>query len=162
MRSPTIASDIEAPSRTAGLYGARDVSRIFGTGAKAPVPWRQPIQNKRRQMYSPDIVHHALSQPISPEHGLVPIDPRHLQATQPHLVRAAVQHYMGDQFRTTGQTFADQHNVGNRYPFVYSRTREGGETDHILLAGHHRAAAALLKGEPLMARHVEGGWGPDR
>ena len=69
---------------------------------------------------------------------------------------------MGDQFREHGQTFADQHNIGNRYPFVYSRTREGGEVDHLLLAGHHRAASALLKGEPLMARHVEGGWGPDR
>ena len=85
MRSPVIAADQEAPARTAALYGVRDLGRIFGGGAKAPVPWRQAIQNKHRKMYSPDIVHHALSQPISPEHGLVPVDPRHLQATQPHL-----------------------------------------------------------------------------
>ena len=153
----------EISPRVADLHGSRDLSKIFGEGPKAPVPWKQVVMNKFRATYDPTLVKNELMRPITDEHGLTPVDPRHLQATQPHLVRAAVEHYMGDQFRTTGQTFADQHNVGNAYPFVYSRHREGQEhPDEVLLAGHHRAAAALLKGEPLMARRVQGGWGPDR
>ena len=153
----------EIPPRVAALYGSGDPGQIFGGQAKAPVPWKQPIMRRDRQTYNPEVVRNELLQPVSREHGLVPVDPRHLQATQPHLVRAAVEHYMSDQFKQTGQRFADQHNVGNHHPFVYSRQRDNAdEPDEILLAGHHRAAAALLKGEPLMARRVQGGWGPDR
>jgi hypothetical protein len=37
--------------------------------------------------------------------------------------------------------------------------REDDDQD-LLLSGHHRAGAALLRGEPLKARLFQGGWGP--
>lgn len=76
--------------------------------------------------------------------------------------RSGVSYYLGNHLRRTGRTFADQDNAGNQYPFVYSRTCPTGRLDEILLAGHHQAAAALLKDEPLRARRVEGGFGPNR
>jgi len=153
----------EVSPRIAQLHGSNDVDAMFGDLPKASTPWPRAQQQKNRQTYDPKIVYNELVKPVDSDRGLVPVDPRHLQATQPHLVRAAVRHYMSDQFRTTGQTFADAHQVGNAHPFVYSRQRDDAENpDEIIWAGHHRAAAALLKGEPLMARRVEGGWGPER
>ena len=50
----------------------------------------------------------------------------------------------------TGRTAADPHSVGNKYPTVY--VRPSGQWD--ILSGHHRATAALLKGEALRARVI--------
>lgn len=75
------------------------------------------------------------------------LDPRSLRASQPGLTRAGVAYYLGDEYRRSGRTYADQFDAANKYPVVHARG-----SDLVLLTGHHRAAAALLLGEPLRAR----------
>jgi hypothetical protein len=137
------------------LWGSGNIEKMFPEGvAKVPSPFGVAAGRKGRTMYQRDVVLATLKR--KPE--LAPFDPRHLKGVQSSVTRQGVQYYMGDQWRQSGQTFADQTNEGNRYPFVYHRRTDGLE--HILLAGHHRAAAALLKGEMLEARHAEGTYGP--
>ena len=78
------------------------------------------------------------------------VDPRHLHSTQTNITLPGVNYYMGDEYRQTGRTFADMDKAGNRFPVVY--TREG---QNKLLSGHHRATAALLRGEQFRAIHIE-------
>lgn len=124
-------------------------------GDTVSTPWG-PAGWLRRELQQPELgerqqmVRKVLSTP--PE--LHDVDPRNLRATQPSVTRAGVSHYLSSQqWEHTGQTFADQGNVGNRYPVVYRRARDGQD---ILLSGHHRAAAALMRGTPLRTRIVEG------
>ena len=83
----------------------------------------------------------------------VEVDPRGLCATQGGLDRDGVVHYLGTVFREQGTTYADHNDPGNADPVVLVRERDGA---HLLLAGHHRATAALLRGVPLLARLVGG------
>lgn len=69
-------------------------------------------------------------------------------ASQPWVLRHHVEYYLSSVWETTGRTSADMHQVGNRYPLVYLDAA-GGRT---ILAGHHRSAAALLEGRPVLAR----------
>jgi hypothetical protein len=78
------------------------------------------------------------------------LDPRDLHATQGTVTRPGVNYYMGNEYQETGRTYADMHQAGNRYPVVYTR---GGQNK--LLSGHHRATAALLRGEQFRAIHIE-------
>jgi len=68
-------------------------------------------------------------------------------------VLVGVVHYLGTVFREQGTTYADHNDPGNADPVVLVRERDGA---HLLLAGHHRATAALLRGVPLLARLVGG------
>lgn len=79
----------------------------------------------------------------------VDLDPRELQASQSTLTRAGVAYYLTGEYRRSGQTYAGQNNVGNKYPIV--RERAGV---FALLGGHYRSAAALLNGERVLARVV--------
>lgn len=137
------------------LHGSNDVGAIFGEHHdKALVPWPRAGRRKDRADYDKDVVTRGLSQPAQVED----VDPRFLHVTQPHIVRAGVVHYMGDEYDRTGRTFADQGNVGNAFPVVYDRD----DGYRLLLSGHHRATAALLKGRGLAARRFSGPWGPER
>jgi hypothetical protein len=110
--------------------------------------------------YDQELVTKTLSAPPQ----LRSFDPRTLSATQPSVTRAGVAHYMqGGEYERSGQTFADQGQAGNQYPFIYSRKEcaDCPET-HMILAGHHRATSALLRGEQLHALHAEGGYGGPR
>lgn len=91
----------------------------------------------------------GLQQPVH----LQDVDPRNLMATQGSVTRAGVEHYLGQQFHQKQELFADQHNLGNQHPTVYQRERDNGQ---LLLSGHHRATAALLRGQPLAARVIHG------
>lgn len=142
-------------NRAKGLQGANDVRAIFGEhGLVAPAPWARGARRKDRMDYDRDVVTRALTGPPKTEE----IDPVNLHATQPKITRGGVQYYMGDQYDRTGRTFADMGNAGNRFPVVYER--EDGQ--NLLLSGHHRATAALLKGQPLRARRTSGPWGAPR
>jgi hypothetical protein len=136
------------------LHGAGDVNAAFGDRLKTSVPWPRASRRKDRMEYDQDVVRRGLSQPAQVED----VDPRYLHVTQPHIVRAGVAHYMGDEYDRTGRTFADQGNVGNAFPVVYDRD----DGYRLLLSGHHRATAALLKGRGLQARRFSGPWGPER
>lgn len=140
------------------LYGQNDVEAMFPEGALIrPVPWQGASRRKNQAPFDKDLVRHTLQTPIEGTRGLTDIDPRVLRASQPNVTRAGVAYYMSPQFEQTGRTFADQSHLGNQHPLVYSR--EGQE---VLLSGHHRAAAALLKGQPLRARRISGPWGEQR
>jgi ribosomal protein S18 acetylase RimI-like enzyme len=137
--------------RHARAWGSNDRDTLFPDGAvKTSAPW--PAMGRRKDVkdYDHDAVREMLKNP--PE--LTPVDPRTLHATQPSITRHGVGHYLSG----AEGTFADHGNPGNEHPVVYHR--EDGQS--LLLSGHHRAAAALLRGEPLMARQIHGPWGGPR
>lgn len=146
-------------------FGTNDVDRLIppdGPGL-APVPWEQMSRRRDRGDYDRDLVaEHLRKRPEQSD--FEELDPRDLRATQPSVTRAGVHHYLQNDYRTGNQpTFADQQSVGNRHPIVYRRADlHGGEPQHLLLSGHHRAAASLLQGRQFSARIIEGGWGPER
>jgi hypothetical protein len=137
------------------FYG-KGLSGLFPEGA-SPVrtaPWQGASRRKSNQDYDPDVARHLLHGPPT----LSEVDPRTLRATQPMIHRPGVEHYMGSEYGETGHTFADNDKIGNKFPLVYQR--EDGQ--NLILSGHHRAAAALAKGEPLRAIVGQGPWGPAR
>lgn len=137
------------------LHGSKDIERLFpGQIPKTLTPW--PGANKRT-LYTPRLTEGVHAE-LEREPRTVDIDPRILTAGQPHLVRAGVEHYMGDEFERTGRTFEPGHNVGNQFPFVVTKRSNSPnmpEYEHVLLSGHHRAAAALLRGRKLTTRWIE-------
>lgn len=145
----------ESFRRVHELHGAGDVDAAFGEHGRVVAPWPRASRRKDRAPYDQEVVRQGLSQPAQVED----IDPRFLHATQPHVTRQGVSYYMDDpRYEEQGRTFADPGNVGNAFPVVYDR--EDGY--RLLLSGHHRATAALLKGRGLKARRFEGPWGPER
>lgn len=84
------------------------------------------------------------------------VDPKFLHGIQQGVHARGVEYYLSDEYNRTGTTFEQlKGNVpteGNRYPTVYKR--EDGM--NVLLSGHHRAAAALAQGRPLIARTLRG------
>lgn len=155
--APTVGRVSRAEQFWGAASGGREdeaVDRMFPGAPTTTPPWPQAGRRKDVKDYDEGIVHAMLAKPPELSH----VDPRTLSATQPAITRAGVRYYLGRQFNDTGKTFADQGNVGNIHPVVYHR--EGGTS--MLLSGHHRAAAALLRGEPLVVREVRGPWGPPR
>lgn len=137
------------------LWGASLDDAFPGGGLTRPAPWPNMARRKDRQDYDTEIVKQALLNP--PE--LTTIDPRDLRSTQPSVTRPGVDYYLNDPtYHRRGKTYEGGNNAGNRYPFVY--VREDGQ--RLLLAGHHRAMAALLDQAPLEAIVVHGPWGPPR
>lgn len=153
-------SRLEEFHNAAARHGSADAAldALIPSG-QTSTPFPRAGQRKDRQMVDQETVAKHLKNPPV----LTDVDPRTLQSTQPAITRGGVKHYLSGEYERTGATYADQGNAGNRYPVVYARSREGTSTvDNILLSGHHRAAAALIKGQPVRARVVEGGWGPAR
>jgi hypothetical protein len=114
-------------------------------------------------MYDKGVVHDAVKQVRDGQVHLTEVDPRYLYATQPEITRVGINHYL--EHEGTEASFADTHNSGNKYPVIYKRDNRAGnpdmpswwnDHDHIILSGHHRAAAALLRGEQFKAVLVEG------
>jgi len=121
---------------------------------KVVVPWPTWTRQRGRAPYDLDVVRTALRGVPR----LADIDPRSLTATQTWVRWDGVDHYLRPTYRETGRTFADRHSVINRFPFVYRRP----DGTHLVLAGHHRSAAALVRAEPVRAIVVDepGGDGP--
>lgn len=129
--------------------GTNDPETLFGQGGVTPAPWPRAGRDKRRRPFDQGLVDAAIREP-----NFRDMDPAQLHSTQPSVTRAGVDYYMGDEYERTGTTYADMGSAGNRHPVVYNR-----EGTNMLLSGHHRAAAALLKGQQFRANYVEGGWG---
>ena len=131
------------------LHGAGDTDALFKGAPKVPTAWPSAGKTKANPRgYDPNLVQAALK---APEQHMQAMDPRHLHATQPWVTRAGVEYYQGSEYRETGRTFADMSEAGNRYPVVYRDTQGRNK----LLSGHHRATAALLRGEQFHALLVE-------
>ncbi len=141
--------------RPARLYGAGEagIDRIFGPAPTAPTPWQSAGKSKKYGLLHPDEKDAIASELSRQPPSLVEFDPRPLLASQPSVVQHHLRHYMGRNYDLTGQTAADQGNVGNRFPVILHRP---SRNQNIILSGHHRATAALLKGVPLRALRVEG------
>ncbi len=119
------------------------VAGIFGEGIVGGTPWPTAPRRKGEKVYNQALVTEALRKPPV----LEKVDPRMLFATQSGLVKSHVSYYMTDEYKRTGRTSADQENVGNAFPVIYVNKRE----QHIILSGHHRAAAAMIQGQDLDA-----------
>jgi ribosomal protein S18 acetylase RimI-like enzyme len=128
-----------------------------GPKSSAMTPWAAAGQSKERKSYDEDLVARSITHPH--EFPVEDVDPRDLRATQPKVIRAGVQHYMNNSSgKTYGEDNGGDRRLGNDMPRIYHR--EDGQK--IILSGHHRAAAALLKGEPLRAIVIRGPWGAAR
>jgi hypothetical protein len=138
----------------ADVWGAGDPDVIFRGNPIGIPPFPRAGRRKDRQDYDREAVRRELLRPGPPQ--LVEVDPRGLACTQAGLQRPAVVFYLGAIHARTGEPYANKTNAGNRHPVIY---RRADGTD-MILSGHHRATAALLKAEPLRARVVEGPWPP--
>lgn len=132
--------------RTGSVPPEREAYR-YATQAKTTVPWDRFAKSKEGAGYDKELVDRTINRPRN--ENVEEFDPRLLTANQPHILSAGVRHYMTNQ----PSLYADKENVGNQLPFVYVKKDTG---QGIILAGHHRATAALLKGQPLRARTVQG------
>lgn len=138
--------------RGARAHGTNNLDSLFPDGApRTSIPLPAFNTNKG---YDKEAVRQTLSTPITnPEEQFVDVDPRTLSVSQGSVTRSGVSHYLSDDYKKTGETFADQGNAGNRHPVVYDRN-DGSE--RIALSGHHRAMAALLQGTTVRMRRVQG------
>jgi hypothetical protein len=144
------------------LWGARGLAAMFDGSPTTPPPFRSAGGRRDIKSYDQVLVHEHLTRDPA-KHELIDFDPRMLCSTQAAVTRTGVEYYLGGKYRTTGWTYADQHNLGNKHPVVYSRPKMAGEgREHLILNGHHRAAAALLQGKYVKVRHIVGPWGGPR
>jgi hypothetical protein len=128
-------------------HAAFDIDALFPDAAPTTaVPW--PVASARVDAVEREMLHDLLS--VAPRADqFVELDPRQVHASQSGLTRAGVEYYLTGEYRRSGRTYAAQFDVGNKYPVVRERAGK-----LVLLGGHHRCAAALLEGEPLLARLV--------
>lgn len=141
--------------RAARLYGLGEegVDKLFGPAPTAPTPWKSVGKSKAYGLLHPTEKEAISSELRRQPPSLVEFDPRPLLASQPSVTRHNLQYYLGREYDLTGQTAADRGNIGNRFPIVLHRP---SRNQNVILSGHHRATAALLRGVPLRALRVEG------
>jgi hypothetical protein len=146
------------------LFG-KGLEALFpeGTSPVVAAPWPRAARSKKLKDYDENIVGRAIRGGKTEQ-----IDPQILSATQPSVTAPGVRHYIesgpgGPLYANADKRplYADADKSANQNPVVYIRT-SGGKTEHILLSGHHRATAALLKGEKLTAVVARGGFGGPR
>ena len=125
-------------------------------GPVTPAPFPQAKQKKREVLYDKTWVRQAIAAQSNGDVELV--DPSKLSATQYGVTRPGVAYYLTDTYWLTGETYADMEKLSNRFPLIY--IKETGES--LILAGHHRSTAALLKSEPLLAIVVRVPWSGSR
>lgn len=135
--------------------GEKGMSRLFdredGTAASTGVPFPKQARTSNRLAY---FDHGAIEHAVA-DRKLTELDPRSLMSGQPSITHQGMRYYMDGEYEKTGRTFAD-HGAGNAFPVVYESTHpDFGYPERTLMTGHHRATAALLRGEPLRAVHVK-------
>lgn len=130
------------------LYGKGKWRAMFGDGPTAGTPWPHGGMNpKLSEKIKPEVAKVV----SDPGKHVAQVDPRELHSNQGSLTRDGVAYYLhSPEYNRTGRTYADQDQAGNQHPVVLRRTNGR----HVILSGHHRAAAALLKGQPLTAAVV--------
>lgn len=159
---PTDLDLLPPPMTRAPELWGRDIGILFpdrgvGPAPTTVTPW--PQASKTRQgLFDRSAVAAALACPPPP----AAIDPRLLWCSQPGLTWGGVDHYLRhDTYARTGTTWADQGEPGNLRPVVYVRHAHDGRRG-IILSGHHRSAAALLAGRPVLGIVVDGETAGDR
>jgi hypothetical protein len=128
----------------ASLWGCGTLEGVFAGSCAAPAPWPRALRWKHRSAPHRSAAAEILERPPV----LTEVDPRTLRASQPAVLRSHVAHYLSGEWERTGRTSADRHSLANQYPLVVD-TAEG---HRVVVAGHHRAVAALIQAQPLLAR----------
>ena len=132
--------------------GADDLAGLLGAGPSPRVPFDQAGHLKAEITGAGRVRRsEAVARVLNARPRLEQVDPRGLLATQGGLDREGIRYYLGTGFTRWGLTYADRHSVGNADPVILLRSRDGAR---LILAGHHRATVALLRGQPLLARVV--------
>ena len=121
---------------------------MFHGAPRIVVPWPYPGGLKSVDRIDQNQVRQVLASPAV----LTEVDPTTLNANQTWILAEHVASSLTDQWQGTGRTSANQWEVMNRFPLVLPDYR-GRPT---IVAGHHRAAAAMLLGRPLLARVAPG------
>jgi hypothetical protein len=134
------------------------LGRLFAptAGPVRPVPFPRAKQLKRQVLYNYAWAREAIAAQSNGDVELV--DPSTLSATQYGITKPGVAYYLTRQYARTGATYADQDKLANRFPLIY--IKDGGES--LIIAGHHRSTAALLRNEPLLAIVVREPWAGSR
>jgi hypothetical protein len=153
-RESSWEAESRAPVRQ--LHGTKDIEGLFPprSAPTTTVPFPSGSRSKTEPRFNQEAVTAELNRPPR----TVDIDPRILSAGQPQVTRAGVEHYLGGTYEKTGETYEPGHNVGNQFPFVVTKRTSSPNQEpheHLIISGHHRAAAALLKGEKLTTRWIE-------
>jgi hypothetical protein len=117
---------------------------MFHGLARIAVPWPVHGRLKNRPRIDPSLIESVLCSPAV----LADVDPTTLAASQSWILAEHVGYYLSGQWEYTGRTSADPWAHVNRFPLVLP-DHQGRLT---IVAGHHRAAAARLLGQPLRAR----------
>lgn len=141
--------------KAARLFGTGQagVDKLFSGGLETTTPWQKAGRQKKTGLLLPDEEDAVATELRRSPPMLRDVDPRALHSTQPSIVQHHLSHYMGSRYDLTGETSADSDNIGNRFPVILNRP---SRSQRVILSGHHRATAALLKGRPLRALYVEG------
>ena len=126
------------------LWGCGDLDVLFTGHVQVPAPWPRAARRRHERTIDVSAVAALIAQPVD----LVEVDPRGLHASQPWVVRHHASYYGTGEWERTGRTSADRHLELNQYPVVI--TDSGGR--RVIVAGHHRATAALIAGRPLLVR----------
>lgn len=126
------------------IWDTRTPDRLFGDHPRVSAPWPRAAKPKHGRLYPGDELARGLS---GPQH-VQPVDPRTLSATQPWVTAAGIDYYLCDEYERTGRTYADHQSAVNRLPVIWEAS--GGR--RLILTGHHRSAAALIQGRPVLAR----------
>jgi hypothetical protein len=116
----------------------------FGSHRKVIAPWPRGGRSRLGPTYDRVAVERLLDEPAD----LMEVDPGALHASQNWIVRSHVAYYLTGEWERTGRTSADRDSELNRFSVIALDNR--GQS--IILAGHHRAAAALIEGRPLLVR----------
>lgn len=135
--------------RNPSYQPSRYLAEANTASSKASIPWGQASRNKAGFRYDPTLVKDTIYRADMKD--IAEFDPRYLHGSQPSVTSSGVLHYLEQ--GQSGPLYADEHDVGNQFPFVYIHEGTG---EMRLLGGHHRAASALLKGQPLVARYAIG------
>jgi len=129
----------------AAWWGCGDLDLCFKGAAKTIVPWPSAGRRKEEPRTPVATVQHLLTAPPR----LHEVDPRTLYASQPWVLRTHTGYYLTGEWELTGRTSADMHSSANRYPTFAERSGQ-----LVIITGHHRSLAALIRGQPVLARIV--------
>lgn len=129
----------------AAWWGCGDLDLCFKGAAKTIVPWPSAGRRKGEPRTPDATVEHLLTAPPR----LREVDPRTLSASQPWVLRTHTGYYLTGEWELTGRTAADMHSPANRYPTFGERRGQ-----LVIITGHHRSLAALIRGQPVLARIV--------
>ena len=143
VRPNPVSSDTSNPR--AAWWGCGDLDRCFKGAAKTIVPWPSAGRRKGEPRTPVATVEHLLTAPPR----LHEVDPRTLYASQPWVLRTHAGYYLTGEWELTGRTSADMHSSANRYPTFAERRGQ-----LVIITGHHRSLAALIRGQPVLARIV--------